>query len=381
MGQVKSGYIEIAGRKFSTLVTLFEILPPPGLLDLMQRLVQSGGRVIWSGPPPLLAHDGQVCLPEWQELFGVKMPMSVFWGDPAPGKMIHFENELAKVPAQTILTDFLVDRIYPVESVASQPVARADNQVIGTLRQSGSGWACFLGFRPRDDQAASLGHEERVFFEILNALGAYPATGKFAEDNDNTEFLSRTTAYLNTRFPNGVTVVAGHYRAQRENWPGGFARDRESDLKIVQENPLPSDRLQLENYRVNGHEVTFDGRLIVAFNVDADGDLTAFAGQDCRQITVDGRTIQFSTERLPRIAWAPVAANRRVPGGAVLHLFFEGTGSVAIPFFCQSRHLKLIAEGKTPGSRGEQIAFSHRNQTLQITLNAGNTGRWLYLCE
>ena len=85
---------------------------------------------------------------------------------------------------QTILTDFLVDRIYPV-------TPRADTQAAGHCASStpsatcrrypSGGTATFLGYRPRDDQSRSLGYESRNWFEVLAALGAYPPTGRFAE--------------------------------------------------------------------------------------------------------------------------------------------------------------------------------------------------------
>lgn len=76
--------------------------------------------------------------------------------------------------------------------------------------------------RPRDDQSQSLGYETRTLFEVLNAVGAYPATGKFAGVNDNPSYVSRTTDYFATSFPNGATAVVKHYRTHPESWPGGF---------------------------------------------------------------------------------------------------------------------------------------------------------------
>ena len=107
---------------------------------------------------------------------------------------MRFENRLAGVAPQTILTDLLVDRIYPVEPrEGSTPVARVKKWIVGARR----GTAVYLGYRPRDDQSRSLGYDVRTLFEILNALGAYAA----GSENDNTEHLSRTAPYLACRFP------------------------------------------------------------------------------------------------------------------------------------------------------------------------------------
>ena len=109
--------------------------------------------------------------------------------------------------------------------------------MVGTLRRfEGGGSATFLGYRPRDDQARSLGYEMRNWFEVLSALGAYPPTGRFEGCNDNTEYLSRTSRYLICRFPNGAVTIAPHLREVEENWPGGFARDVEHDRGVLQDH-------------------------------------------------------------------------------------------------------------------------------------------------
>jgi hypothetical protein len=62
------------------------------------------------------------------------------------------------VPPQVILTDFLVDRVYPVvaEDDAEQ-VASLGSAWVGTHSRLGNGGvATYLGLRPRDDQSASL---------------------------------------------------------------------------------------------------------------------------------------------------------------------------------------------------------------------------------
>ena len=87
----------------------------------------------------------------------------------------------ASVAPQTILTHELVDRIYPVTPAAgAETVATVQRHCVGTVRRvvSGSnrsqGVAAFLGFRPLDNQSASLGYDTRTWFDALAALGAYP---------------------------------------------------------------------------------------------------------------------------------------------------------------------------------------------------------------
>ena len=121
--------------------------------------------------------------------------------------------------------------MYPVEPDAgAEVVARVGQKVVGIHRPTaGNGSATFLGFRPRDDQSASLGAEARTWFEILLALGAYPGSGAEPAGNDNPSVVSRTTPYVACRFPNGTTSLAAHYRTHEESWPGGFHRDAKQD--------------------------------------------------------------------------------------------------------------------------------------------------------
>ena len=53
-------------------------------------------------------------------------------------------------------------------------LAYCDNNL---LVGAGKGNAFCFGFRPRDDQSASLGYETRTLFEILDRIGAYAPSG------------------------------------------------------------------------------------------------------------------------------------------------------------------------------------------------------------
>ncbi|MGC8792043.1 MAG: hypothetical protein ACP5U2_01470, partial [Bryobacteraceae bacterium] len=379
-GSVRGGAIEMAGRRFTTLVALFEPFPSARLLDLMGAFVRGGGRLIWSGPPPLLTWEGDPALPAWQSLFGVAFQPDPADGLIAAGQLVRFEGALAGVAPQVILTDFLVDRIYPVELIDAEPVVRVKNHVAGALRRyPGGGLAVFLGYRSREDQSRSLGYDSRNWFEVLSALGAYPGTGRFPGVNDNTEHLSRTGPYLACRFPNGAVALAPHLRELEEDWPGGFARDEQADRTILARLALPPESIRLCEWKVNGHTVTYEGEGAVAFRVNGQGELIAFVGQRAREITVDGRRTVFASQPLELIAWAPVAAPRRVPGGAVLQIIASGEGTVRIPLASVASPVELVAEGPTPGSRGASVPSRVQDGHLVFTLGKEIQGRSLYV--
>ena len=380
-GRVGSeGKIEMVGRKFGTVAVLFEPLPPAGLLEFLEQFANAGGKVIWSGPPCRFDMAGKSVLTKWQQLFGVKELRFDREGFGYGGWQIQFSGVLAKVPTQTILTDLLVDLIYPAEPASdAEVVAKAGKEIIGIHRKLGKeGSATFLGFRPRDDQAASLGAEARTWFEILLALGGYPASKPGLETNDNPSVISRQSPYVACRFPNGTTTVAAHYRSHEESWPGGFHRDAKQDEEVLAKNPLPSAALALKDFAVNGHRVDYDGALTVAFRVANDGALMAFAGHTCQRIRIDGREHVFASAPMHAIAWAPVLPERRVPGGAVMELWVNGEADITIPLPASLNGGELYGQGPRLDAFGEKIPCEVAAGMLRFKSLAGWGHRHFY---
>jgi hypothetical protein len=378
-GKVVDGALIVAGRRFTTLATLFEPFPSKELLDMMRAFAENGGRLIWSGPPPVLDANGGDALTPWRDMFGVDFEPRQIEGRLAPGTQVTFEGPLATVAPQTILTDFLVDHIYPVtprEGVAT--TARVKENIVGTHRALGAGTATFLGYRPRDDQAKSLGYETRNWFETLDVLGAYSPTGAFPDVNDNTEHLSRTTPYLTCKFPNGCVAIAPHFFETEEDWGGGFARKQEEDKAYMDKHPLPSDALNLTDFKVNGHNVTYNGNQCVAFRVDGQKNLMAFSGCGGTKIMIDGRETVFADAPFAQVAWAPVEEKRRVPGGAVVQAQACGTGVLRIPAATFPEGLEFVAQGAQPGSRGETVSSRVENGAYVLDITPEVSGRWIY---
>jgi hypothetical protein len=368
MGKITpDGRIQIAGKSYSTLVALYEPLPAAGLLGFMRQFASSGGNLLWFGAPALIDEKSENCSEEWTGLFKANYKYSIYQGEIAAGKIVNFKNLFQKVPSQTILTDFLVDRIYPVApQQGAEAVAEADGKVIGVSSKLGKGTVCYLGFRPRDDQSASLGYETRTLFELLNAVGAYPSTGKF-ERNDNTEYVSRTSDYFATHFPNGTTIVVRHYRTHRESWKGGFSRDEEKDEKALAENPLPTDEVSLKDFKVNGHTVDFSGKLTVAFLMNSRNELMAFDGYQCTGITIDGRNYVFADRTFEQIVFVP--DNEKDSSYA---LYMKGEGKIRIPV-----HVLNSVKHKLIGPNNKKISFREQNGWLTFDVTPDLSGKWL----
>ncbi len=376
-----NGTITMAGRTFSTLVVLFEPLPPVGLIEFLEQFISRGGRLIWSGPLPRFDLAGTDVRARWQTLCGVKRYDVGWQGEIAAGSRAEFAGPLKFVPEQNILSDFIVDWIYPVDPADGvEVVAHAYGRTIGLQHKVGdTGSVTYLGFRPRDDQSASLGYEVRTWFEILSAVGAYAPTRTGLKRSDNPSTVSRSTPWLATRFPNGATIIAMHYRNHVESWPGGFHRDDKRDAEIIQLNPLPSEALELRDLDVNGRRVNYRGRLIVAFRTDGEKRLVAFSGYDCASINLDGREHRFADQPFATIGWAPVPANRRVAGGAIMEVWVQGEGEVRIQIVETVRAAALFFAHGRAGALAEEVPCEAKDGVLRFTAKAGWGLRKLFL--
>jgi hypothetical protein len=111
--------------------------------------------------------------------------------------------------------------------------------------------------------------------------------------------------------------------------------------------------------------------LIVAFRLDANQRLVAFSGYDCDAITVDGREHRFADQPFATIGWAPVPANRRVPGGAIMEVWVQGEGEVRIPLVEPVRSPALFFAHGRAGAIAEEVPSEAKDGVLRFTAKAG----------
>lgn len=411
------GVLDVNGWRYGTVALLYEPFPSSELLDLLAGFVQQGGRVIWTSVPPLLDATGDAqARQRVADLFGVRfepavdpinlalaaeqgrtdLPAADPLGLPVPGRTVQFAGSLADVAAMPILTDFPVDRVFPVTPLGdTEPVATlrtggaARPLVIGTRRQyAGGGQAVYLGFRPRDDQAASTGAEVRTWFEILHALGAYAGA-------DNPSVVSRTTDYLACAFPNGALGLCPHYRTHEESWPGGFFRDEKVDEQVMRVNPVPDDAIGLVDFGVAGQRITYRGRHALVWRLDEAGNLLGFSGIDSTGMTVNGRTFTWSDAPVS-VAWHPLLPEFETDAYRPLYRVWCGSeGTLRIPLNLQGRNVEVWLgayeagntrrrrrEGQGRAGYGErQVPFAGEDGALVVDYSEDLVGHWLYVVE
>jgi len=395
----EDGRLAVKDARYRAVCVLYEPFPTESLLALLRTFAEQGGTVIWSGTPPL-ASAARATL---ETLAGATYtPLHDPMGLPLPSRQVNFENGLAGVPNQMVLTDFVVDRIHPLatqegtEPVASLPTGGPRGTVcVGTRKvTAGGGQVVMLGFRPEDDQSASTGVEIRTWFEVLKALGMYAGDG-------NPAVVSRTTGYLATTFPNGAIALCPHYRTHPENWPGGFYRDEEEDARLLAENPVPDDEIALDGLCVAGQSIRYHGRHAVIWRLsapaspgaDSDG-LMAFAGSACTGIEVNGVGYVWS-EGPVDIAWHPLGEAYATEAATPLYRIWVGLiGQVRVPLTLGDRAIEVwqgayVSSSVAPASPvhlgvGQGVAkvpFLVEGGDLVLDIDETLVGHWLYVTQ
>jgi hypothetical protein len=113
--------------------------------------------------------------------------------------------------------------------------------------------------------------------------------------------------------------------------------------------------------------------------VDSQGNLIAFAGSTCREITVDGRTATFSDKPLSLVAFAPIGVARRVSGGAIGTVCIRGDGEVRIPAEGLPAKAKLFTQGPTPGSKATEVASHREDRTQVVHITPAESGQQIWI--
>ena len=384
MAKWGAGSIEIRGYVYKTLCVHFEPFPSKKLLQNMAHFVETGGKLIWSGPIPILTLEGDSAVPYFQRLFGVVADPAGLLGHVSNGKRIQFTGLLKGLEDMTILTDKTVDRTYAVTpSSGTQTIAQLSGACVGTLKPgSNGGLAIYLGFRPRDDQAASLGYETRYWFDILTRIGAYQPTGKFGKLNDNPDYISRTSPYMTTRFPNGAVGIVPHLTRVEENWDGGFARNAKADEETMKHITLPSGKLNLKNFHIDGHIVSGVVDAILCFRVGKNG-IEALTSGNSQGIVIDGQKWQLADRPVEHIAFTPIPKVRQVPGGAcsMVRVHAPKGAEAYVPAHLVPQGAKLYCEGAKPGSKGEEVSYTRHGSIVVVKMEPKHSMRWLYFVK
>ena len=302
----ESGRLVVNGRRYRTLVALYEMFLSPETFGMLEKFVQGGGHLIWTGVPALRYEDGSDCADRFKALFGLKDVVTPDRPLKLKGERIAFLGKLQSVGPMKVLTDYLPDYAYPIEAEDAQIVARWNDVPLGSFVRRGEGVCLYLGFRPRDDQSQSTGADVSTLFDVLSAAGAYTP--------GSLELASRPAGakYIANIFPNSAVSLANHYRTFREAWPGQFYRDEEEDRRALEGRELPDVGIELENYSLAGHTVSYSGTDSLTYLYKG-GQLLGFSGHGSDGIAIDGNTWRFAGDKVD-LTFANVEKERLAEG-------------------------------------------------------------------
>ncbi len=320
------GLLHVKDRKYRAVVALFEPFVDRKTYSLLKQFVLGGGKLLWTGPAALRYECGASAEQEFLGAMGLKKASSIGEGVRKEDARVEFTGKLRNVAPMTIRTGLLPDYVYPLEADDAEVVATIDGVPVGAYVRRGLGEICCLGFRPRDDQSRSIGHEDvSTLFDILMAMNAY-RTGSLEAKSRPAD-----SRYIANVFENGAISIANHYRTFEEDWYGTFFRDEEEDKRLLEGRELPPFALELKEESFLGHTVSYDGEGCVTFRVNDKGMLNGFAGSGASCITIDGKKHTFYSEKA-EVMFAEMEACRTAEGISKLLLIrCDRPGTFTLP--------------------------------------------------
>ena len=364
------GHLVVKGRKYRTVVALYEMFVASKTLDMLEGFASAGGRVVWSSVPALRYEDGADCSGRFKKLFGLKEVAAPNRPVKLKGEKITFLGELASVAPMKVLTDYLPDYAYPLRVDDAGVVARCNGVELGSYVCRGKGACVYLGFRPRDDQSRSTGADVSTLFDILKAVDAY-APG-------SPELLSRPAdaRYIFNVFPNGAVTLANHYRTFYEAWPGQFYRDEEEDRRALEGRVLPPVDIALSDCPLQGHRVSYTGTDSLTY-LYRDGQLLGFSGRETQGVTIDGHAWRFVDEKAD-VTFACVDKRRLAAGiEKALLVRCDRPGRLTVP--CPFEPTEGAA-CRLDFYRAElPVSFSWSNGEAKIDVTEEIAGKWIAL--
>ena len=153
------------------------------------------------------------------------------------------------------------------------------------------------------------------------------------------------------------------------------------DAAALAENPMPSDSMNLVDFKVNGHIIDFKGRQICVFNEDAEGNLNSFEGLDCSGVKVDGKTYNFSDKVQSMVSWAPANENEIKNYDALMKIWVEANGNITIPVKFNEKTLKFAKVDFEKLSYIENVNYEIKGGNLILSANPALSDRWIYVCR
>jgi len=369
--KAENGLLYVNGRAYRAVVALFEPFADKRTKEILTSFVLSGGKLIWTGPAALRYEDGSDAKSDFMDAFGLKSAAGLADGLRIEDGQVEFEGMLSGVKTMQARTGLLPDQFYPIETADAQVVARVNGMPVGAAVKRGKGLVMYLGFRPRDDQSVSTGEDVSTLFDILMKAGAY------APDSLEAKSRPAESRYIANRFENGAITIANHYRTFREGWYGSFFRDEEKDRQLLEGRELTPIALELDGEEFGGHSIKYDGEAAVTFRLDDAGCLVGFAGENAKEITIDGKKYEYFSEKAA-VVFTTVDQKRLAEGiNGLILAKADRAGRLTIPCPQGFEKAKAGVCSLDFFETDEAIGMQIESGEICIDIEAKNAGKWI----
>ena len=127
---------------------------------------------------------------------------------------------------------------------------------------------------------------------------------------------------------------------------------------------MPSSRLDIQELKVNGHTVTYQGDMNMAFRTDDECRLIAFIGNQCTDVTIDGVNYHFSDNPV-NLSYVPLDDTLRR-----YRINVRGQGEITVPVPAGYKKA-TVKRGKST------IKNQVKDDLLILNLDSEDSSKWL----
>ena len=357
--KIRNGKIEWNENIYDVLIVQYVPVLRKESFKKIRELVNSGGTVIWLGPPVLRYFDGKDAGKDFETLAGASTAVNdLTEAKNCAGRKVKFLGEFSGL-GEVAIEDcgrlhYWIDfgqtqpvrevgyrsLVFPLRRARAREVAEVEGKTVATLMQQ-RGRIIYLGFCPSFE----------IIYKILERLGFIPEVVK----------LSHDTGFFITEFANGAIFITRHL------WNNLDPEKR--DLKI--------------DLKIYGRNVKYEGNRILSYLLDKKGRLIGFAGLGCTGIRIGSRQYTFS-DTPENFGFGPV--EQTGSRNAFLLRIYRIKGEkkparISLPVDTTSWKTPVLIIDREKNGEGEVVCKLPKAESVVVEIPAEDTGADIFIAD